>query len=74
MTGERFTLRTTDDDGTVHELGTNAAAEGGLTSGTADGAYAPAAPVRRDAMASFVARLLDLWVEQRQTSPPGNRA
>lgn len=73
-TGERLVVPADffgDDDGTVHEASTNGTAGVGLTGGTGGGRYSPGAVVRRDAMASFVARLLDLWVEQRHTAPPG---
>ena len=73
-TGERLVVPADffgDDDGTVHEASTNATAGAGLTGGTGGGRYSPGAVVRRDAMATFVARLLDLWVEQRHAAPPG---
>jgi hypothetical protein len=34
------------------------------------GRYQPQGPVRRDQMASFVARALDLLVERELTTPP----
>jgi hypothetical protein len=76
-TGERLLVPAdyfSDDDGTAHEPSTNATAAVGLTGGTGGGRYAPAAPVRRDAMASFLARLLDLWEEQGHAAPPSARA
>lgn len=42
----------------------------GVVRGTASGAYAPGAPVRRDAMASFVTRLMDVLVAEGAASPP----
>jgi len=47
----------------------NKAASAGLTAGTGAGRYTPAGAVRRDQMASFVSRTLDLLVE-RGTAPP----
>jgi hypothetical protein len=52
--GDRFP----DDDGNVHESSIDKAATAGITAGTGSG-YAPNGVVRRDAMASFLARLLD---------------
>ncbi len=49
----------TDDDGTTHEPSNNRAATAGLAAGTTDRAYRPDAEVRRDQMATFVARLID---------------
>lgn len=51
-----------DDDTNVHAASINAASLAGLTSGVADGRFEPDADVRRDQMASFVSRLLDLMV------------
>lgn len=47
-----------DDAGNVHEVAINKVATAGITAGTGSG-YAPFAVVRRDQMASFLARLLD---------------
>lgn len=47
-----------DDEGNVHEPSIDKAATAGITAGTGSG-YAPNGVVRRDAMASFLARLLD---------------
>jgi hypothetical protein len=49
-----------DDDGSVHEPNIEAIAREGITLGCAADRYCPAAPVRRDEMASFLARALDL--------------
>jgi hypothetical protein len=59
-----------DDDGNVHEPTINRAAAAGLTGGSATGAYRPSAPVARDQMASFLARLLDLLVVETSARPP----
>lgn len=53
-----------DDDATTHEPAINAAALAGLTTGVGDGTFNPAADLRRDQMATFVARLLDLLVAE----------
>lgn len=49
-----------DDDGTQHEASINRVAEAGIASGGTDGRFRPGAAVRRDQMASFLARALDL--------------
>jgi hypothetical protein len=51
-----------DDDGTAHEANIDRAAGAGLAGGVAPGQYAPGAPVSRGQLASFLARLLDLFV------------
>ena len=48
----------------------NKAASAGLTGGTGAGRYSPAGAVRRDQMASFVSRTLDLLVSQGMGTPP----
>jgi hypothetical protein len=52
-----------DDDGTTFEAYVNATASVGLATGYADG-FRPHLPVRRDHMAVFVTRWLDLVVER----------
>jgi hypothetical protein len=47
------------DDTNVHEENILCAADYGVTLGKADGTYAPSADIRRDQMASFIAR----WIE-----------
>jgi hypothetical protein len=59
-----------DDRGDAHEANIDRAAAAGLTGGSASGAYRPGAPVARDQMASFVARLLDLLVVEAGARPP----
>ena len=49
-----------DDDGNVHESNIQAIAAEGITLGCGGDNYCPAATVRRDEMASFLARALDL--------------
>jgi hypothetical protein len=53
-----------DDNGTTHEININRSAEGGFTAGAPGGGYQEGADVRRDSMASFLARVLDLLVEE----------
>lgn len=59
----------TDDDGTTHEDEINALAEQGVTEGcNSDGTqYCPDDPVQRGAMATFLARALDLAVSDPTT-------
>jgi hypothetical protein len=61
-----------DDQGATLEPAINKAAEAGFTGGVGDGRYAPGLVVRRDQMASFLARVLDLAVERgmAQVPPP----
>jgi len=54
----------TDDDGTAHEAEINQAVALGLAQGTAETSFSPGRPVRREQMASFLARLLELLVER----------
>ena len=49
-----------DTRGNTHEANIGAIAAEGITLGCADNRYCPADPVRRDEMASFLARALDL--------------
>ena len=48
----------------------NKAASAGLAGGTGAGRYTPAGAVRRDQMASFVSRTLDLVVAEGMATPP----
>jgi hypothetical protein len=59
-----------DDDGSTHEANINKAAEAGFTSGLGAGRYGPEQSVRRDQMASFIARMLDRAVDRA----PGGRS
>lgn len=54
----------TDDDGTAHEAEINQAAALGLAQGTTETSFSPGRPVRREQMASFLARMLELLVER----------
>lgn len=49
-----------DDNGNVHEANINAAADLALTFGRTPGRYEPASGTRRDQMAAFITRLLEL--------------
>ena len=62
-----------DDEGLGLERAVDAAAEVGFTGGYADGTYRPRESVRRDHMAAFLTRLLDLVVEQGLATVPGAR-
>ncbi len=59
-----------DDSGHVHELAINQLTEATVAGGTADGGYHPGDAVRRDQMASFLARVLSAGVSAGRTSPP----
>jgi hypothetical protein len=50
----------TDDEGNTHETNINRLAAAGITSGCGAGKFCPSASVRRDAMAKFLARALEL--------------
>jgi hypothetical protein len=58
-----------DDDGSPHHPSINAAAAAGLASGAAGGGFAPELTVRRDQMASFLARVLEFSVERGAVTP-----
>ncbi len=59
-----------DDNGTTHEANINRSAAAGFASGTAARQYAPFGTVRRDQMASFLARVLDKLVEDEHATVP----
>lgn len=59
-----------DDDRSVHRTNIDAAAAAGLTGGRADGTYGPGLAVLRGQMASFLARLLDLLVDEGVADAP----
>jgi hypothetical protein len=59
-----------DDDGVVHAPAVDKAAGAGIAGGTAEGRYSPHATVRRDQMASFLVRVLDLLVASGYGAPP----
>lgn len=62
-----------DIEGNVHAENIVRIATAGLTGGTADGRYDPAAPVSRAQMGTFLARLLALLVDGGTTAyPPAN--
>jgi hypothetical protein len=60
-----------DDSGNVHEPAINQVTEAAVAGGTAEGEYRPGAPVRRDQMASFLARALTMSVAAGKAAPPG---
>ena len=59
-----------DDDGNVHEASINKAAAVGFTGGTTATSYSPTADVPRNAMSSFLARVLDKLVEDDGAALP----
>ncbi len=59
-----------DDSGDVHEPNINRLTEAGIAGGTADGDYRAGDPVRRDQMASFLARALSTSVDAGAAAPP----
>lgn len=60
----------TDDDGHPMEAVINTAAAAGFAGGYADGTYQPWRGVRRDHMAAFLTRVLDLVVAQGMATIP----
>lgn len=60
----------TDDDGDTHEPNIDKAAALGVTGGTSDTTYGPRLPVRRDQMASFLARSLAELVDTGDATVP----
>jgi hypothetical protein len=60
-----------DDAGSTHQAAINRLAEAGIVQGKSPGLYAPRAPVRRSAMASFLQRTMDVLVAAGTTTPPG---
>lgn len=59
-----------DDDGSIHESNINKIAGAGITRGTATRTYSPGLPVRRGQIGSFLARVLDRFVQADVASPP----
>lgn len=60
----------TDIDGNTHETSINKAAAAGFAHGTGPDTYSPARAVRRDQMASFVARTLERGTADGHVTPP----
>jgi hypothetical protein len=54
----------TDDEGSAHEANLDALAALGIVSGSGNGTVNPDAPVRRDQMAAFLVRLLELVTDE----------
>ena len=63
-----------DDDGNVHEDNINAVTEAGFATGVDTDRFDPDGPVRRDQMASFLARVLDRLARDGEVSVPGPAA
>lgn len=59
-----------DDSGHAHEQAINQITEARVAGGTADGTFNPSGSVRRDQMATFLARLLTISVEAAKSTPP----
>ena len=59
-----------DDDGGVHQASINAVTAQGIANGTGTRSYDPVSPVRRDQMASFLARTLDILVGEGRAQLP----
>lgn len=73
VSGERLTTGRDwfpDDGGIAHEDAINRAAEAGFVTGLTSSAYGPQRTVRRDQLASFLARALDRLVARGHLSPP----
>lgn len=60
----------TDDEVSAHQAAIDKAAGAGVTGGTAENRYSPDLTVRRDQMASFLVRLLDLLVASGKGTAP----
>lgn len=63
-----------DDETSVHEPAINAAAEAGWALGVDQRRYEPAQALRRDEMATFLARVIDTLVEDGDASTPASFA
>ncbi|MGI8758227.1 MAG: peptidoglycan recognition protein family protein [Acidimicrobiales bacterium] len=59
-----------DDDAGVHQASIDVVTSEGIANGTGARSYGPAAPVRRDQMASFLARTLDILVGEGRAQLP----
>ncbi|HSP02073.1 MAG TPA: S8 family serine peptidase, partial [Acidimicrobiales bacterium] len=62
--------RFADDDGSVHERSIGAVAAVGVAAGTSETRFQPNVPVRREQMATFLVRLLDLLVDAGDVAEP----
>jgi hypothetical protein len=74
VTGARLPAgdaRFVDVQGNLHEASIEALAAAGIVHGVAPDRYGPELPVRRDQMASFLARHLDLLHGTGRVTPPG---
>ncbi len=61
--------RFTDDAGSAHERSIDQVSAIGIAAGTSGTRFEPGVPVRRDQMATFLARLLDLLVDGGEIPP-----
>ncbi|HUF32169.1 MAG TPA: S-layer homology domain-containing protein [Acidimicrobiales bacterium] len=59
-----------DTRGNTHEEAIDKVAEARIAAGTTATTYSPSLPARRDQMASFLARTLDLFVHRGDVEPP----
>ncbi|MBW3659390.1 MAG: S-layer homology domain-containing protein, partial [Actinobacteria bacterium] len=62
----------TDDDGTAHEAAIDKARAAWIVTGRSDDQYEPHAPVLRQEMATFLARLLDAFTGEGYAAPPAS--
>lgn len=72
LTGEVLTADRdyfSDTAGNGHQENINKVAEAGIAAGTSSTTFHPARAVRRDQMASFIARVLDVAVDRGHTTP-----
>ena len=58
-----------DDDSSAHQDNINALASAGVATGNGFGAYHPSTQVRRDQMATFLARTLQVFVDHGAPTP-----
>ena len=59
----------TDDQGNVHQRNIQIVADAAITGGTTPTTFSPNAPVNRGAMASFLARTIDLGIQEALFNP-----
>jgi hypothetical protein len=59
-----------DDAGGAHERAADAAGAAGLANGTSPRVFGPDQPVRREQVASFLIRTMDLLVTEQRARPP----
>ncbi len=59
-----------DDTGGAHERAADAAGAAGIANGTSPRLFSPDQPVRREQVASFLTRTMDLLVLEQRVHPP----